>query len=226
MPEIRYVSKVGTDAWLAVKLDAGEIVSLPYGLQVDVTGLEKGRDHFKILEGPYKGRAASVARDGATSYLVENIHHESAAALRFDRAKQELWVNGRGPYSAFSGHFDKWTQVPTGKHVIQIPDAPHSATREAYYRYTRYHKTWFRVGTSGDRYLHVGEISEGCVTVRAFVYHPGHPTPAGFDDLPGLPDGAVGTPAEPAPLGSWDAIYGDLILRRFDHLNVGHIVVE
>ncbi len=100
--------------------------------------------------------------------------------LRFNRTTQELWVNGRGPYNAFSGHFGSYTQVPQGMHLLQIPDAPHPATRDAYYAYTSYHKTWFRIGTEGDRYLHVGEISEGCVTVRAFAFHPGQPTPAGF----------------------------------------------
>jgi hypothetical protein len=228
MPNLRYVSKVGIDAWLAVTLDTGERVSLPYGLAVDLIAFENGRDRFKILEGAYMGRSASVRRDGPTSYLIEHVAHQDAAKLRFDRAQQALWVDGRGPFNAFSGAFDAFTQVPAGTHVVQIPDAPHSATRESYYHYTRYHKTWFRIGTSGDRYLHVGEISEGCVTVRAFLFDPSHGPPAGFDDLPSLPPGAVGTPypGRAAPLASWDAIYDDLILRRLDHLNVGRIVVE
>jgi hypothetical protein len=151
MPDLRYVSRVGTDAWLAVTLESGERLSLPYGLAVDVTGFEKGRDHFKILEGWLKGKSASVRRDASTSHLVENIHHEGAAMLRFDRTKQELWVNGRGPYNAFSGHFKSFTQVPQGMHVLQIPDAPHPATREAYYAYASYHKTWFRMAAMVQR---------------------------------------------------------------------------
>ena len=31
---------------------------------------------------------------------------------------------------------------------------------------SRYAKTWFRIGHSGDRYLHPGERSAGCITVK------------------------------------------------------------
>jgi hypothetical protein len=239
MPELRYVSRIDPDDWLLVMMDTGEKQSLPYGLEVDLTGFEDGRDHFKILEGLLMGRSASVKRDGTRSYLIDTIHHDVAAELRFNRKKQELWINGRGPFNAFSGHFrpviqapsgHDFTQVPPGRYVIQIPDAPHAATRVEYAAYTAvHHRTWFRIGKSGDRYLHVGEISEGCVTVRAFVLEEKTQPPRGFNDLPGLPHGAVGLPypTKAAPVAKWDDdVYDDLILRRFDHLSVGHIVVE
>ena len=114
-------------------------------------------------------------------------------------------------------------------YVLQIPDAPHSATRAAYYRYTRYHKTWFRIGRSnaGSRYLHVGEISEGCVTVRPFLLAPSTSAPAGFEDVPGLPHGATGLPypAQTPPTASWDNIYNYLINRRHSDISVGTLEV-
>ena len=232
--EIRYVSKVGKDAWLRVKLDDGSEVSLPQFLKVNFKGTSGGRDAFEILEGPNKGKSASVARKSTSeSYLVPGIHQLPAGLIRFNLARQSLTYGSSGPVMAFSGAFDIYTQVPKGRYLLAIPDAPHSATRAGYYAFTDYHKTWFRIGisTSGSRYLHVGEISEGCVTVRAFVPDATGPARPGFDDLPGLQKstpGALGfpLPAKLPPVGSWDAIYMYLINRRQDDQSVGSLIVE
>jgi hypothetical protein len=168
MADERFVAKVPRDNWLLVQLDTGARQSLPYGLKVRVQREQPGRTYFVILEGVHKGKNASVSKG---PYLTTHVAHQPPGQIRFDRAKQQLWYGTSGPFSAFSGAFGHFTQVSPGSYDLQIPDAPHSATRAAYYRYTNYHKTWFRIGLSlaGSRYLHVGEISEGCVTVRAFA---------------------------------------------------------
>jgi len=166
--DIRYVSKVGNEGWLTVEIrpKGGATVkqSLPYALKVNVNETKDGRDYFEILEGVHKGKSASVVRKSATeSYLVKSISHQNAATVKFNRATQELWYGGKGPYNAFSGAFQQYAQVSVGIHDIQIPDAPHSATRNEYSKHTNYHRTWFRIGltVASSRYLHVGEISEG-----------------------------------------------------------------
>lgn len=230
--DTRYVSKVGKDAWLLVKLDNGNMVSLPWCLKVNVLQTKNDRDHFEILEGAYKGSKASVSlknKSTGESYLIRGNKHLSPAQVTFNRATQSLSFGGKGPFSAFSGAFGAYTQIGTGSYELSIPDAPHSATRAAYDAYTNYHKTWFRIGTSlsGSRYLHVGEISEGCVTVRAFQFDPQKPAPAGFTDLPTLPNGALGLPypATIAPLASWTDLYEYLINRRLSDLSVGTLTV-
>jgi hypothetical protein len=228
--DTRYVSKVGRDAWLRVKLDTGGDISLPQYLKVRLLQTQAGRDSFEILEGPYKGKKASVSQTApGQSYLIQGVQHLPAATVRFDSAKQALWYGGKGPYNAFSGAFAQYTKVPPGTYPLQIPDAPHSATRSGYYVYTNYHKTWFRLGLSlaGSRFLHVGEISEGCVTVRAFIYNSSATQPTGFSDLPTLPPGALGLPYPPnaAPLASWDDLYQYLIVRRASDQSVGSLTV-
>lgn len=85
---------------------------------------------------------------------------------------------------------------------------------------------------SGDKFLHTGMISEGCVTVRAFDYNPDSTTalPAGFGDLaqeakdrPGLL--GLPLPKEPQLVVDWDDIVNDLILRRYNDQAVGQLVV-
>jgi hypothetical protein len=56
-------------------------------------------------------------------------------------------------------------QLPRGKHDIEIPDFQHTEYGE---RYGRFGTTWFRIGHSGDRYLHPGRVSAGCVTITQY----------------------------------------------------------
>ena len=54
--------------------------------------------------------------------------------------------------------------VPSGKHNLEIPYEAHSLGAP-YQRESRYSTTWFRISHSGDRFLHPGRISAGCITV-------------------------------------------------------------
>jgi hypothetical protein len=124
--------------------------------------------------------------------------------------------------------------VPRGTHQLAIPAFPTKQTRAAYSAWTRFHKSWFRIGldVSHDRFLHPGAISDGCVTVRQFIYDPasGVAPPAGFADLV---EGAISSPgllglplpAKRAPTIGWDTIYDYLILCRASDQSVGTLVV-
>lgn len=47
---------------------------------------------------------------------------------------------------------------------IEIPDYPHSGGAR-YEKQAPRAKTWFRIGHSGERYLHTGGRSLGCITI-------------------------------------------------------------
>jgi hypothetical protein len=47
---------------------------------------------------------------------------------------------------------------------LEIPDEVHNLGN-AYISQSRVATTWFRVGHSGDRFLHTGHVSLGCTTV-------------------------------------------------------------
>jgi hypothetical protein len=135
--------------------------------------------------------------------------------------------------------------VAKGQHARLIPAFPSKQTRSGYLQWSRFHKTRFRIGTdlSGSRFLHPGEISEGCVTVRQFLFNPADktlPVPGGqFSDLAGLPGGATGTPVpqhrsswtggdiiyDYAPVIGCDTIYYYLILARASRQAVGSLTV-
>lgn len=97
----------------------------------------------------------------------------------------------------------KLNQVKDGREYftiydLEIPYEPHHLYGEPYENFSLYAKTWFRIGHTGDRYLHLGEVSRGCITVRA------------GDNKP----------------GAWDEIYRRLIVSRMgDSMNVGTVSV-
>jgi len=51
-----------------------------------------------------------------------------------------------------------------GAYDIEIPDYPHPGGAR-YQQEAPRAKTWFRVGHSGERYLHAGGRSLGCITI-------------------------------------------------------------
>jgi len=170
--------------------------------------------------------------------------------VQFSVADQSITYNGKGPFSAFSGAWSngvrEFTPIPAGHYEINMPDSPHDKTRSGYYRYTKYHKTWFRIGNFADRYLHVGVISEGCVTVRPFLYDPvadsttTGPFPPDFSDLRHVfsahIEGALGLHSQngqhvypktmPNTLASWDDLYLYLICSRLNDHAVGTLIVK
>jgi hypothetical protein len=233
--EPHYISRTN-DCWLRVKLTDGSIASLPYGLKVKRLEVKDGREHFEILEGVNKGKKASVQLRIGGSYLTTKLSHSRAATVQFDRKNQTLSFQGRGSYNAFSGGGHAgYTQIAPGSYELAIPAYPSAQTRAAYHIYTSYHNSWFRIGTSttGSRFLHAGMISEGCVTVRQFIYDPnGHVAPPpGFADLPQLAKTAPGLLGLPFPAKSvsavgWDVVYDALILCRKNDQAIGTLVVK
>lgn len=167
MAEKRYTTG-DSQGWLKVKLEpSNEIVSLVEFLQVEFLNRTGGRDHFKILEGVYKDKLASVSQKSATqSHLEKPLPaYGGAAQLEVSISKSEL---------KYSGNTVSITVSPSalpqvGTHKIQLPDFPHPIGN-SYLSKSKYALNWFFLGvgnasSGNDRYLHTGQISAGCVTV-------------------------------------------------------------
>jgi hypothetical protein len=240
-PEERILSKEGATGygkWIAIRpegKDKGKKNEpITYGLKVLWKGQVDGREYFTVQEGKLQGLEASVvalSSNSAKSRFSADIKHLPGGHVKFDVKKQAIWFGDSGPFNAFSGggftdeNGIKLTPIPTGKYFLCIPDYDHVKPNRGrpYDRWSKCFLTWFQTTAIGNdatysRYLHCGELSDGCVTVRAFVYDSKHPDPD-FSDLPrkektipgfmGLP-----YPKEVLPVIGWDDIYDYLILRR------------
>ncbi len=154
----------GMDGWLLIRSEpSGANVPIPEYLQVELTASNAGRDFFTVLEGVYRGRKFSVKSGNLSARRPE---YRGPALLTFSASKKTL-TYAQGTVKAFT---EARNPIPVGAHPIQIPDHPHSIGM-GYLGATPYAKTWFYLGHGeavshqGDRYLHPGSISAGCVTV-------------------------------------------------------------
>lgn len=166
-----YIEKLGGNGWLKVKLNDGFTWSLPEFLKVLVTK-SGDREEFKILEGRFRGKKASVKKKGWSwddwdgSFFENDIRqghpYIGAAEMTFYKKSEKLEIIGLGKFHAvtYSGN-----PTPSGTFEIEIPYEPHSLGG-SYTGQAKYAKTWFRIGHSGDRFLHCGQRSAGCITVK------------------------------------------------------------
>lgn len=159
---IRYIPDVN-NGWLKVKITSGETVSLPAFLKVQLGYIKSGREYFTILEGPYRGQKASVSLDNANnsnSRLLTDIKYEPLIHLRYSISQKKLII-GNMKYKATDYAETPWKK---GLYDIEIPDYPHLGGGHYENRSFRA-KSWFRVGHDGERYLHTGSRSLGCITI-------------------------------------------------------------
>ncbi len=113
-----------------------------------------------VGEGPYRGRTASVKRksDGS-SHLSDGNPQSGPVKLVYSISRKTLRVRGKS-WQTKDYPSTPWT---AGFYDVEIPDAPHKGGLN-YPDVTRA-KTWFRIGHQGDRYIHTGRNSLGCITV-------------------------------------------------------------
>jgi hypothetical protein len=148
--------------WVKVRyLDGNHYEFLPQYLRVDYHGTADGADVMTVLEGKSAGKIALVQRrnDGA-SYLRKGAPWRSGAEILYARDSRILWYGLHDSVRAIT-HVDPHVY---GTFDLEIPDTFHRGGLP-YESKSVYAGTWFRIGHQGERYLHAGYSSAGCVTV-------------------------------------------------------------
>ena len=156
----RFVADDG-DGWLRVTMeDTTGKVPLPAAIKVEISHLDRKHEYFTIVEGAYRGRSASVKLNSDGSSRLSAINPQvGPAKLVYSIAKKTLKLKGK----TYQTQDDPSTPWAKGLYDVEIPDAPHRGGLN--YPQLRRAKTWFRVGHQGDRYIHTGRNSLGCITV-------------------------------------------------------------
>lgn len=196
--DMRYIV-TDDSGWLRVKLEpSGTIVPLPQYIKVSFSERRSGRDHFKIEEGVYKDKTASVSqRSGSSSWLGKpRPVYKKEVSLTFKKGEGNLTT----PIGTLKAITDSGNPIPNGVYPIQLPDFPHDLG-SGYVSQASKAMTWFYLGTGNakpndnDRYLHPGRVSAGCITVTQ--------------------------------VSQWDSLYAVLILSRaIGGKDVGTITVQ
>ena len=161
---IKYTPDVGEGTgkgWLMVKFENGEPdESIPAYIKLTVERIDTKREYFTILEGAYRDKSASVEiGDDGSSWLIAGIKHELAALIIYSISKKVLTLKGK-KYKADDDPRNPWKK---GFYDIEIPDHPHEGGLK--YPEAGRGTVWFRIGHSGNRYLHPGRVSAGCISI-------------------------------------------------------------
>ena len=151
----------------------GQTEALPSGLQVSLTSSSGGRDYGTVGEGRFAGQNFDVVSSNLvtsyrqTSSLKIKVTTRPGGPIVIDGFAYDLNVSmtyaedgttkSLGPFPAIT---DPDNPLPAGDHVVEIADYPHPGGST----YGAHGMVWFRLGTSGDRYLHPGKFSAGCLT--------------------------------------------------------------
>lgn len=163
---IKYVTNADGKGWLVVRYTNGSLYPpLPQYLKVNVNKTENGREYFKILEGRNIDKTASVKLKGMNQSYFGIAVQTKSVSLKFDRNKKKLWY---GLNSVADAKTDSHNPVPAGTYNIEIPYEVHTLAAH-YSAHSVFATTWFRIGHSGDRFIHPGRISAGCITVTDFT---------------------------------------------------------
>lgn len=155
---------------------------------------QDGRTYFRIMDGPHGGgRLASMKSEVAKDVLLKTPPTISTETLRvkygplsdevssFKGKLRQQWamltVGGQSITVTLNSVWDQgFTPIPPGRHRIMVPDGSHANISTEGYRNTfpgkiKGNDAWFPIelqGTKGSssRYVHIGHLSEGCVTVH------------------------------------------------------------
>ncbi|WP_432261255.1 hypothetical protein [Cupriavidus sp. TMH.W2] len=194
--ETRYVKlDEDTYGWLKVALEGGGFTFLCEYTKVTMVATRNGRTYFKIADGwsGYTGHTASLSEENAAKHLMKTAPTVATEIVRvkYDARREEvspfkgrllqqwatLCVKGQPITvtlnSVWNGAF---TPISPGTHRVMAPDTSHAQISTRGYRDTfpsriKANDVWFPIelaGTTGNssRYIHIGHLSEGCVTVH------------------------------------------------------------
>lgn len=146
--------------WLNVTI-ANKEVAIPSFLKVKLLREKSKLQHFTILEGSYKGKEARVKfDDDGSSFLDEGNPYTDAVTMIYSISKKILTVNNKN----YKTRDYKESQLSKGLYEVQLPDYPH-AGGGPYMDVAKKAKVWFRIGKDGERYIHTGTYSLGCITL-------------------------------------------------------------
>jgi hypothetical protein len=186
-----YVNKVGNDGWLQVRQrDSSALVSVAKYTQLERIESRAGRTFFKVMDGPAGGQIVSLADANAAEFVgsrapaqspaqivvayggyVEGWVSEARGGQRLDQQMATLEVAGiRAAVTMNSVWGGAFAPIPAGQYAVLVPDAPHDQAMTRFYRPVapglRYDQVWFPIRYGDNsRFVHVGNLSEGCVTV-------------------------------------------------------------
>jgi len=160
-PTEQYVPEMKS-GWLVVNIKGlKEPQGIPAYLRVQVHKSDKNFDYFTILEGAYKNKTGRVSKkpNGSSYFSIGILDRNKDVQAYYSISKKEFYLNGKS-YKVIEYPGKPWEKR---LYDIEIPDAPHGGGLN--YPESAKATVWVRIGHTGDRYLHTGQHTLGCMTI-------------------------------------------------------------
>lgn len=193
--KIYYVNQVPVSGWLSVALKSnGDWVPLLEYTKIRITEVANHRVYFQVMDGGQRGNIASLGADNARKHLgstppsqtgarvivrygaIENMYSiakgdtypQQTGTLTVDGVSAAVTLNtDLGDITIRNG----FTPIAPGIYRILVPPNPHDKSMTEFYRThiepsLKSDQVWFPIEFGDNsRFIHLGNISEGCVTV-------------------------------------------------------------
>ncbi len=193
--KIFYVNQVPASGWLSVALkSSGAWVPILEYTKLQITGISHDRIYFQIMDGGQKGKIASLGLGNAKSYLGSTAPKQSEVQVLvkygenkevYSRARSATYRQQMGLLIVDGIHAsvtlntdlgsittqEGFRPIPPGIYQIPVPPHPHDKSMTEFYRKhvepaLLSDQVWFPIQFGDNsRFIHLGNISEGCVTV-------------------------------------------------------------
>jgi hypothetical protein len=192
-PVKKYTRRADSTGCLSVRLTAtNQLAALCEFTQVNITAERGGRTYFKIMDGTISvGQEASLTSANAALYLnptgpagaaaitVTYVGEPVKAVSTFKGELLQQWAdlsfNGQTARVTLNSVWgDAYSPIVPGTHAILAPDYSHANISTAGHASATPgcagNDVWFPIGLRGSgqnssRYINIGHLSEGCVTV-------------------------------------------------------------
>lgn len=151
---------ITNDGWFVYYKGSKKVkTSLPSYLKIHFDKIESEKEYFTVMEGVLQGMQfwSNAGREKLS--LLNKNPQTGPIDLTYSISKKTLKL-GNKTYLTTDSPSAPWTE---GLYDIEIPDYPHEGG--LHYKGSKYARAWFRIGHSGDKYLHTGAHSLGCMTV-------------------------------------------------------------
>ncbi len=122
-------------------------------LNVDLDNYLTQLSTHEILVKELRSPSSRGGRTGIFEVTLEILVLENIFYIPITNVGNKTYLTTDSPSAP-------WTE---GLYDIEIPDYPHEGG--LHYKGSKYARAWFRIGHGGDKYLHTGAHSLGCMTV-------------------------------------------------------------
>lgn len=193
MAATKFTRRAEPSGWLTVKLSSSyRPIALCEYTKVELTRQQGGLTYFNVADGnsDFVGQEAYLHDNnvalylsdtgprGAASVTVRYVGEPAWETSPFKGRLLQQWAdetfNGITARVTLNSIWDRdFTPIPPGTHAILAPDRSHRNISTAGYVSAAAgmhgNDVWFPIGLNGaatpsGRYIHVGHLSEGCIT--------------------------------------------------------------